>query len=117
VPRTPAPSRLLAFAWLALLAPAACNRGPSVWSCEVPAGQSCVQWVEAAPDDNKEANQASCKKFGGIVHDDVCPIDDTVFGRCDSGSSSTVYYGMRDVQAVSFRCKAAGGTWYGARPR
>jgi hypothetical protein len=108
--------RLLVASSLALLGTTACNRGPQVWSCEFPAAQSCVQWV-GEPDANKEGQQENCKKIGGLVHDDVCPIDDTVFGRCDSGSSSTVYYGRRDAQVLSFRCRAAGATWYGARAR
>lgn len=95
----------------ALLGSIACNRSSHVWSCDIPASSSCVQWV-GEPEPNKEAKQDSCKRFGGIVTEDVCPIDDTVFGRCDSGTSSTVYYGRRDVDPLRFRCRAAGGIWH-----
>lgn len=101
---------------LALLACAACTRAPNVWSCEIPPAGSCVQWV-GEPDENKDPQRTNCKNVGGLFREDVCPIDDTVFGRCDSGSSSTVYYGRRDVEAVSFRCRAVGGTWHGAHRR
>ncbi|HET7752876.1 MAG TPA: hypothetical protein VFK85_03115 [Anaeromyxobacteraceae bacterium] len=101
--------RLLAI--IAVLVSAACNRSSHVWSCDMPASASCVQWVgDAEP--NQEAKQESCKRFGGVVRDDVCPVDDTVFGRCDSGISSTIYYGRRDVELLRFRCRAAGGTWH-----
>jgi hypothetical protein len=100
----------------ALAAAVACNRGANVWSCEVPPARSCVQWV-GDPEQNEEVAQESCRNVGGIVHEDVCPIDDTVFGRCDSGFSSTIYYGRRDLQSVRLRCSAVGGTWHGARGR